>query len=373
MNRISLFLVLVGLLSGACNLPQRSIGSTAEPTDTTRPPEPPLSGVPTVEPTLATLQLAVHPPGARTGIEELDRFIDAVLSHDAGTLRSLTDYQTLGCTHAEGLGGPPKCTPQETEGEAVDAVPFLGPEGHFMRRAEFEQWPGPDVLGLLVAYQVGPGAYSEQGYPAGTYALAFLDANSQTVITLQVRNGQVVRYDYRPGGSIRADLERDAASFLIPLEFNPIPTLVPWTPFEDPQGRFSFVYPPTMTLTAGRSSNAWRLGDRIEVTLQGPGASFSACFDQALGDCPIVQDDRTVTINGSEARRVKGYIGAVGGMVPQEFLTYVFTVGSEKLVFTLYALPFDTKSVDIQQIWPLPGFELELFERTISTVTLQPQ
>jgi hypothetical protein len=56
----------------------------------------PKSGIPTLDPTLATLQLAVYPPETRIGDPGLDTIIDAVLSHDIGALRNLTRYTTLG-------------------------------------------------------------------------------------------------------------------------------------------------------------------------------------------------------------------------------------------------------------------------------------
>lgn len=211
MKQTPLVFNLVSLLLGACNLPQELAAPTIEPTPTKEIPVPPVSGAPTVEPTLATLQLAVQPPETRTGVDEIDLIIDAVLAHDVEMLRKLTGYLQIGCTHADGLGGPPKCTQEEEEGTMVEVVPFLGPEGHHQRRADYEQWQGPDVLGLLAVYWVSAQAYSDEAYPAGEYAIAFLTANGAIDLTLQVLEGRVVRYDYGFGGSLQSNIERDAA------------------------------------------------------------------------------------------------------------------------------------------------------------------
>jgi hypothetical protein len=370
MKHTSLVAILVSLLLGACNFSQEQTTPTIEPTPTKEIPAPPVSGAPTVEPTLATLQLAVHPPETRTRIDEVDTIIDVVLSHDIDALRALTGYLQIGCTHADGLGGPPKCIPEEEEGTLLEVVPFLGSEGHHQRRVEYEGWQGPDVLGLLTVYRVSSQAYSDEAYPAGEYALAFLDANGVSDITLQVMNGKVVRFDYGFPGSLQSDLERDADEVLLALTLKPNPTAVPWIPFEDPDSRFSFVYPPTMTLSVGNQSDEWRLGDRIEVFIRKPGASYVACFDNALGDCPVVEEDGIVEINGKEVRRVKGWFGSVGGRTPQEFLTYIFDIDEEQLVFTVYALPFDTELQDITTVWPLEGMALELFQRTLSSLEI---
>jgi hypothetical protein len=371
MKHTSLVIILVSLLLGACNFPQEQVASTIEPTPMKEIPAQPVSGAPTVEPTLATLQLAVYPPETRTGIVELDRIIDAVLAHDAEELQSLTHYMLIGCTHTMGLGGPPKCEPDEEEGTLVESIPVLGVEGYHQRREDFEGWQGPDVLGLLTVYRVSSQAYSDEAYPAGEYALAFLDAKDMSDITLQVTDGNVVRFDHGFPGSLQSDLERDADEVLLALTLNPIPTAVPWIPFEDPDGRFSFVYPPTMTLSEGNQSDEGRLGDQIEFFIRKPGASYLTCFDEALGDCPVVEEDGIVEIDGREVRRVKGWFGAVGGMTPQEFLTYIFDMEGDQLVFTVYALPFDTEVQDITTVWPLEGMTLELFQRTVSGVDIK--
>jgi hypothetical protein len=157
---------------------------------------------------------------------------------------------------------------------------------------------------------------------------------------------------------------------LLPLTQSPIPTAVPWNRFDDPLGRFAFLYPPTLTLSSGFQEDEWQLGDRIEIFLRQPGASYVSCFDEALGDCPVVAEDGIVEINGREVRRVKGWFGAVGGMTPQEFLTYIFERDGEQLVFTVYALPFDKEVQDVTVVWPLEGMELELFQRTVSGVVI---
>lgn len=367
-----LALTLAVLFLAACNQHQEQVTPSVSPSAVQRTPTAVSGGAPTIEPTLATLQLAVYPPETRTGIAALDRIIDTVLAHDFEMLVELTRPAVIGCTHADGLGGPPKCGPGETEGTPLEVVPFLGPEGHHQRWTDYLQWSGPDVRGLLAAYRVSPEAYSEEAYPAGEYALVFLAADGATDITLQVDQGQVVRYDYGYGGTLQSDLERQAAEMILPLTIRPIPTGVPWNQFTDPQGRFAFRYPPTMSITPDAAGDKWRIGDQIEVAVLPVASSWITCFDQALGDCPFVEIDTPVTIQGQEARRVKGYIGSVGGRIPQEFLVYIFKLDdeAEALTLTLYALPFDTTQEAPTKIWPLGGAELELFERTVETVTI---
>ncbi len=329
-----------------------------------------VSGVPTIEPTLEALQLAVYPTGSRTGNAELDPIIEALLRHNFPSLKELTSYTQIGCTFADGLGGPPKCQEEELEGTILEVVPFLGPEGHHLRRADYEDWEGPDVLGLLAAYRTSPATYSDPAYPAGDYALLFLLAGGPETVTLQITDGRILRYDYHYGGQTSGDIEQQAAYILLPLNFNPVPTPVPWNSFTDPDSRFSFIYPPSLELLPADKENKWHLGNRIRVEVLPFERSWIGCFYQSLGDCPFVELDEYVKINGQEVRRIEGYIGSVGGNIPQEFLCYIFDLGGQALAMTVYALPFGTQLSEVSPVWPLEGMELELFERTIQTVIL---
>jgi hypothetical protein len=365
-------LILVIMLLSSCAPPPLLVPTTLPETQEVLTPDetPIVSGVPTIDPTLATLQLAVLPPELRTGIAELDLVIDAVLKHAFQSLRGLTAFTQIGCTNADSLGGPPKCSPDEVEGTVVEVVPFMGAEGHHKRREEYQTWEGPDVLGLLAVYKVSALAYSTPSFPAGDYALVFLDHQGATTLTMQVSQGKIIRYDYRDGSQIESEINQNSEEVLLALSFQPIPTPVPWNQFADLEGRFSFVYPPLMTIQENIPGQRWVLENQIRIEIISFDNSWITCFDRALGDCPIVESDQMVNINGKNVRRIEGYIGSVGGNIPQEFMAYIFTLGDQALVMTVYALPFDTQVSDYSMIWPLEGMELELFERTVQTVIL---
>jgi hypothetical protein len=150
-----------------------------------------------------------------TGIPDLDHIVSIILNGNADELQSLIEFSEMGCTYAEGLGGPPKCEASEAEGTPVEVLPFLGPEGHFIRKADIDTWEGLNVTGLFAAYEVSDKAYSDANYPAGDFALVFLDASSsETTITLQVKNGRIVRIDYRFGNPPTINQD-DVANFLV--------------------------------------------------------------------------------------------------------------------------------------------------------------
>jgi hypothetical protein len=144
----------------------------------------------------AQAQPTEDPAAGRTGIPELDRIIEIVLAGNPDAVRSLIQFTQTACTNIEGLGGPPKCLANEEPGTPIEVLPFLGPEGHFIRKADIQTWDGLQASQLFAAYQVSDQAYTDVNYPAGEYALVFIGGlENQTSLTLQVRGGRIVRID----------------------------------------------------------------------------------------------------------------------------------------------------------------------------------
>jgi hypothetical protein len=128
-------------------------------------------------------------------VDELDRVIKIVLDGDTIALRSIIQFTRAGCTFEEGLGGPPKCENGQDEGEMVEVLPFLGPEGHFLRMENIESWAGIDASDLYAVYEVSGSTFSDPIYPSGKYAIAFINEARFLITTLQIVEGQIVRVD----------------------------------------------------------------------------------------------------------------------------------------------------------------------------------
>jgi hypothetical protein len=158
----------------------------------------------------------VHDPRTRTGIEDVDHIIDVVLGASVNTMQDVLVFTVTGCTHAEGLGGPPKCREGESEGTLVEVLPILGAEGYFLRRDEIDQWRGIEVAGLYAAYSVSEFAYSEEGYPVGQFAVIFIHVSGDTSVALQIDGGGIVRIDYVLGDSPNTKLWSEADEVILP-------------------------------------------------------------------------------------------------------------------------------------------------------------
>jgi hypothetical protein len=148
-----------------------------------------------------------------TEIAEIDTIIDTVLAGNLQEELQLLHFSSLACTHREGLGGPPKCRKGETEGTVIEAFPFLGSEGHHMRRSEAGDWRGIQATDIYAVYRVSEQVYSDEDYPAGEYAIVFLVRNE--AVTAQVRDGKIVRLDTTFGDPSEIDLERVASEVIL--------------------------------------------------------------------------------------------------------------------------------------------------------------
>ena len=167
----------------------------------------------TPQPTLAEVY---HPLTARTDVEEIDRVLDAI--GDTSKLRSLVQLTATRCTKQEGLGGPPKCLPGEGEGTPVEVLPFLGPEGYFLRNTEINDWQGVEPSGIYAVYEVSSDAYSDENYPAGKYAILFVGKEDRPATVLNIRDSRIVRVDNvleNSPESLDVILERDAARLIL--------------------------------------------------------------------------------------------------------------------------------------------------------------
>ncbi|UCH61092.1 MAG: SH3 domain-containing protein [Anaerolineales bacterium] len=189
-------------------------GEARLPTSTpTRPP----TTIPTDEGMGVVVHgVLVHYADTRTGLDDVDPIIETVLAGDMNALRQRIKYTTLGCTQEMALGGPPNCREGEPEGTLVDVLPFLGPEGHFLRRDEIYKWRGIDVAGLYAVYRVSDEAYSPKEYPAGEYGIVFRTKSPQDIVTLRVENGRILRVDSLFGTPPEVDFERDAQEIILP-------------------------------------------------------------------------------------------------------------------------------------------------------------
>ncbi len=81
-----------------------------------------------------------------TGVEQVDRVLEAVASGDPQALRAVVEFTEAICTQGDGLGGPPKCRQGEAEGTSMEVLPFISSEAALLVRMRSSAGPGSMFL-----------------------------------------------------------------------------------------------------------------------------------------------------------------------------------------------------------------------------------
>jgi len=113
--------------------------------------------------------------------------------------RALVQYISVGCTTADGLGGPPKCPPGNGEGTLVEVFPVGEAEGTFVRPEEIDgTLELLSVEGLYAVYQPVPGVDPVEYWPVGEYALILERRlyDTSLPVTAFVQDGKLVRLGF---------------------------------------------------------------------------------------------------------------------------------------------------------------------------------
>lgn len=135
-----------------------------------------------------------------------------------------------------------------------------------------------------------------------------------------------------------------------------------WKTYSSPEYGFSIRYPAALEIVPGENNASVNIGEQIQVRVS------AADPLECRGDCPFVESSEAVTVAGLAATKVSGYIGSIGGNVPQRFLTYIFQQDGRYYIFTLYALGLKATGDDPSTIWPLSDSDVALFDRILATL-----
>jgi hypothetical protein len=136
-----------------------------------------------------------YPPDTRTGVFHLDAIIDAVLANDLARVRTQTHFAPVGCTTAEGFGGPPKCRPGEVPGTSAEVVQVLGPEGFALRRDDpLAGMSAGDYHLVAAVSNVVESIRGEDWWLPAKYALVFGNAAEPGAVILLVDEERIVRF-----------------------------------------------------------------------------------------------------------------------------------------------------------------------------------
>ena len=160
----------------------------------------PSDGTPDMSPDVLEVQIvpASHVEVNPEVTAEIMPILEAFFWGATPDRRTVIQYTSVGCTNTTGLGGPPPCASDETEGTLIEVFPVGGAEGHFIRLEDIDLTLGFTVDALYAVYQPVPGVDPVEYWPVGEYALLFDHQayNTSMPITAFVQDGKLVRLDF---------------------------------------------------------------------------------------------------------------------------------------------------------------------------------
>jgi len=150
-----------------------------------------------------------------------------------------------------------------------------------------------------------------------------------------------------------------------PSDASPAPTgageTANWKTYTNTTFNYSIKYPPEVSLEE-KPGGFISTDKQIYVDVR------NSDPEQCRGDCPIIQLREEININGLKGKKLAGYIGAVGGSVPQSYQTIVIPHNNSFYNFTVYELKYDEIQPPTRQIGQIPEKEIKLLEKIVSTL-----
>lgn len=148
-----------------------------------------------------------------------------------------------------------------------------------------------------------------------------------------------------------------------PVTADPISStqVSPWNIYNDQKYGYSIGYPDFYNITIVNDEYV-EIGDKIVVTVSNTDPST------LLGDGPAIDSVTDVQVGLYPAKLLTGYIGAVGGYIPQQIRRFVFERNGYYFVVTLYALGLHVTEGEFSQIAQLNPEDVSLFDNIVASL-----
>lgn len=146
-------------------------------------------------------------------------------------------------------------------------------------------------------------------------------------------------------------------------------TSVPTTPipsmntYNNPKYGYSVEYPDLYKVVSA-SDEYVEFGDKIGIEV------MTVDPTSPRGDGPFIENTMDVQLPNYPAKLLTGYIGSVGGNIPQQFKRYIIERNGFYYVMTLYALGLHVSEGDISQIAQLIPEDVVVFDRLAASMQI---
>lgn len=172
------------------------------------------------------------------------------------------------------------------------------------------------------------------------------------------------------------DMVNATLTALAPAQTPVMPTAIPfsntlipaaetssWSNYNNAAYGYSLNYPDFYNVVTV-SDEYVEIGDKIVISI------WNTDPTAPLGDGSLIESTTDTQISGYSAKLLTGYIGSIGGYIPQQFKRFVVERNDSYFVITLYALGLHVTEGDVSQIAQLNYEDISLFENMVSSIQI---
>ena len=145
-----------------------------------------------------------------------------------------------------------------------------------------------------------------------------------------------------------------------------------WPTYHHVAGDFSLQFPIGFEVIEKSGLLGGFIGKRIEFNVVDESPYWVLCQTEGIGDCPVMENIQVVELGDTPGTRITGHIGAIGGNIPQDYVTYVIDDG-RFYIFTLWAADFDVQLSSVGTVLPLSAKSVDEFDTLMQTFKLEEQ
>lgn len=141
----------------------------------------------------------------------------------------------------------------------------------------------------------------------------------------------------------------------------PAPTSPPLETYTNDAFGYTILYPVGLTLDSTEDGSYVWLDRQISITVSNINP------EEAQGDGPFIESAEDTTIGQYTGRRLRGYIGGIGGNTPQTFESVALPHNGLYYVIIVFELRNDAPLDDAHQPGPISPEAIALFEQVLAT------
>jgi hypothetical protein len=134
--------------------------------------------------------------------------------------------------------------------------------------------------------------------------------------------------------------------------------------YTNPTLGYTIQYPAGATLDSNEDGSLVWLDDQILIT------TYDFNPEDARGDGPVIESAEDTTVGPYSGRRLRGYIGAIGGNTPQRYESVAIPHNNLYYVITVYELKNDEQLPLDRELGDIPAEALALFDQVLASLQL---